>query len=150
MNLQKARSTDVDEISALRQRTIQQLKGYHPDIINLLLTKNSPEGIRQQMQEKQMLCAVRDDRILGTVDVQNNLMSGLYVDPAHQKEGIGTALLTAAEKQIHRDGHTTVLLYSTLSAESFYRKHGYTLVRYETGWKDIHPTKVPVMKKHLS
>jgi GNAT superfamily N-acetyltransferase len=53
---------------------------------------------------------------------------GLYVDPDHQGNGIGRALLERAEAAIVRAGHRRIVVRASLFAVPFYRSKGYAEV----------------------
>jgi GNAT superfamily N-acetyltransferase len=48
-----------------------------------------------------------------------------YVLPGRQRQGIGTAMLTALEAQARAWGLAKVFLLSTVAARAFYERHGY-------------------------
>lgn len=73
--------------------------------------------------------------ILGLVQPMNDEVNGLWVDPAAQGRGVGTALLSHAEGQIARAGHRRAWL--TCSAFNpngcrFYLARGYRETGRET------------------
>lgn len=67
-------------------------------------------------------------------DVTRGIVYNLYVTPDHRGEGIGSALLAAAEAELDADGADAIGLQAMAdneAARSFYRDHGYTPHRVE-------------------
>ncbi|OEO31618.1 hypothetical protein VW23_015415 [Devosia insulae DS-56] len=50
---------------------------------------------------------------------------GLYIDPALQRHGIGSALLGLAEARMRDAGTTLAKVHSALSSQAFYERRGY-------------------------
>lgn len=50
---------------------------------------------------------------------------GLYVDPAFQGHGIGSALLSQAEARMRGAGTTLAKIHAATSSQAFYERHGY-------------------------
>jgi len=68
---------------------------------------------------------VVDDVIVAFCDHSLDEVIGLYIDPAHQGRGIGSALLSQAEGRMRNAGTTLAKVHSALSSQSFYERHGY-------------------------
>ena len=67
----------------------------------------------------------------------------LWVAQDRRGQGVGTALLTAAEKEmVARDCRVVLLATHSFQAPSFYRRHGYTQVAevadYPVGYSQVH------------
>ncbi len=73
----------------------------------------------------------------------------LYVHKDHQGEGIGTALLVRIEKDASTKGIRHICLGSSITAKTFYQKHGYKFLKNDL--LDIRGHKLPMckMKKKL-
>ena len=69
--------------------------------------------------------AVNDGDIVGFASLNGDTIYGLYVAPGMQRQGIGAALLCAAEAGATDAGVETLKLGATLNAEAFYRAQGY-------------------------
>lgn len=68
------------------------------------------------------------------IDRERGLVENLYVVPDCRDRGIGSALLSAAERQLHERGVETVSLEAMApnhGARRFYRRHGYEPHRVE-------------------
>jgi GNAT superfamily N-acetyltransferase len=73
-----------------------------------------------------------DGRILGfsAGDTRDGTVFALFVDPAHERRGIGRALFEAACETLRRAGHRTAMLTTEpgTRAERFYRSAGWEVV----------------------
>jgi len=91
------------------------------------------------------LLVARKDEVVGfvmfTVDrgsyemtVTQGVVENLYVAPGHRDAGIGTELLTTAERRLETLGAETVVLEAMADNEDarrFYRRHGYESYRVQ-------------------
>jgi ribosomal protein S18 acetylase RimI-like enzyme len=65
-----------------------------------------------------------DTSMAGFIALTNQHVNQLYVDPSHQRSGIGSALLDRALNST--PGPTTLHVFeANLSARAFYEKHGF-------------------------
>jgi ribosomal-protein-alanine N-acetyltransferase len=76
-----------------------------------------------------LLVARRDGQIVGCVIgdrvLEGNRIVNLAVDPAAQRQGIGTALLHAAERALPDGDMTLMVQPSNATARALYRRVGY-------------------------
>jgi putative acetyltransferase len=56
----------------------------------------------------------------------------LYVDPARQRQGIATALCARAEKALPAKNVSRIHTQSSLTAEPFFLRQGFRLVKHQT------------------
>ena len=95
------------------------------------------EGTRQQLHgwflpesELETLVAVVDGVPIGHVTVSGHQLVHLFVEPNHQKMGLGRRLLALGEAMIAAGGHTDFELHTrveNLAAIAFYEKAGWTV-----------------------
>jgi GNAT superfamily N-acetyltransferase len=76
--------------------------------------------------------AVRDNQILGLACIDGDWLAHLYVHPAYQNAGIGTALLDHV-KNCRPRGFQLWTFQANAGARRFYERHGCTLVRLTDG-----------------
>jgi ribosomal protein S18 acetylase RimI-like enzyme len=70
------------------------------------------------------LAAVEADVVVGFIALRDRHVDQLYVDPSHQRGGIGSALLGRA--LANAPGRTTLDVFEdNQSARAFYEKHGF-------------------------
>jgi putative acetyltransferase len=62
---------------------------------------------------------------VGWVEVGGDYIAGMYVQPQHAGQGIGSALLAHAEAAIQAAGYPAVRLDASWNAEEFYVRRGY-------------------------
>ena len=87
--------------------------------------------------------AEEDAQVVGFIAMLDNKVGGLFIDPAHQRRGIGRQLLDHARSV--RDGPLTVHVFkANLVARRFYERYGFSAVREviepTTGCEEIEMT----------
>lgn len=75
-----------------------------------------------------------EDKPIGFCSVEDNRIRSLFVNPAHQRRGIGGVLLAYMERysagsDIGGESNSEIRLFSTESAVRFYERLGYREVR---------------------
>lgn len=103
-----------------------------------------------QMAEA-FLVAERAGTVAGMAHAMGDLLAALHVDPAAQGQGIGTALLRAAEERIgagHAEARLEVLEFNA-RARAFYRRQGWVEAGFSAGEECGAPVRVVAMRKPL-
>lgn len=92
-----------------------------------------------------------EQRVVGFCSYKDNEVTGLYVDPAWSRRGVGRSLLRQAQAAIAAAGHDTVAVTASLIAQTFYESEGYKCVLRKT-WKTRGGLviDVPDMEKSLA
>jgi predicted N-acetyltransferase YhbS len=83
----------------------------------------------------QFLVATAGDTIVGMVtlteasfDFDTGQISWLAIDPDHQRQGIGSTLVTSAEEKIAQNGWAKIILASEPERVSFFENLGYAVL----------------------
>ncbi|MEJ5946379.1 GNAT family N-acetyltransferase [Pseudokineococcus basanitobsidens] len=76
--------------------------------------------------------ALNDDRLLGFAAVEGDWLTQLYVDPDHQTDGVGRALLDDAKRR-RPDGLRLHVFARNTRARRFYEAAGFVLVGRSDG-----------------
>ena len=102
-------------------------RDYPKDVIAAMLTLD-PFRPRNTFQEREYF-VYDDSGIEWIIGVKDNEIKTFFVDVAYHGKGIGTTLLNYATSILAEKGYMKSCVYSSISAKSFYEKHGYTLIR---------------------
>ena len=73
--------------------------------------------------------ATVDDTVAGYLALRGSYLDRLYIDPDHQRQGVGTALLEHAMR-LSPDGLELHTHQKNAEARAFYHKHGFVAVRF--------------------
>jgi putative acetyltransferase len=65
-------------------------------------------------------------KVVGWVEVSGAVIESLYVSPAAARLGVGSSLLTHAEREIRDAGASIAYPDASPNAEAFYARRGYT------------------------
>jgi ribosomal protein S18 acetylase RimI-like enzyme len=103
---------------------------YLPD---LWTEAESREFIRAVMlPNNEVWVAEEDGRVIGFAGLGDDILRHLWVEPAAQNRGIGTALLERA-KERRPDGFELWVFQKNVGARRLYERHGFTLVKLTDG-----------------
>jgi putative acetyltransferase len=90
------------------------------------LKYSSVEKVRQKILSRPTFCAFFEGQIIGTIAIDGEELFGLFVHPEFQRLGIGTRLLSFAEKYARALGLESLHLNATQNAKDFYKKNAYS------------------------
>lgn len=85
-----------------------------------------------QLRERECQVAVQDDNAVGFAIFGDGWLHHLYVDPAWQSRGIGTALLSAAKSR-SEIGLQLWAFQANTGARRFYERHAFVVVEETDG-----------------
>ena len=110
-----------------------------------------PARLQAENEWRSFTVAVRDNVLVGLMQVEADQIADLHVDHAYWCEGIGSKLLNAAEQQVARV-HPVVRLevraFNT-RARAFYARHGWIEVRSYPGMECGSPVENVEMHKRI-
>ncbi|EKT4449196.1 GNAT family N-acetyltransferase [Pseudomonas putida] len=113
-------------IAALRE---SNSKDYPPDVIAQVEQSFSPEAITTQLTKRRVFVALLGENIIGTAGLDGDVVRSVFVDPAHQKGGIGRHLMDVIHTTAASAGIEAVRVPSSITAEKFYTALGYQKIR---------------------
>jgi putative acetyltransferase len=127
--LRRAGNADSDAIAALARRSREAALPYLPDL-------HTPQEDRSFFRDRvlaacEVWVAEENGALAGFCAVRDGWIDHLYVDPARQRAGIGTALLRKA-----MDANASLRLWTfqrNANARAFYEAHGFTCVETTDG-----------------
>ncbi|MDE5834643.1 MAG: GNAT family N-acetyltransferase [Ruminococcus sp.] len=114
------------------QRTTKEIypKYYPQGAVEFFLDYHNENAVSQDIADNNVYIIEDDNKVTGTVTVNDNEINRLYVLPEYQGKGYGGFLLGYAEKIVFKN-YDEIILYSSLPAKSMYLKRGYKEYRYE-------------------
>ncbi|MBS3093855.1 GNAT family N-acetyltransferase [Candidatus Pacearchaeota archaeon] len=133
MKIINAQVKDAREISRLKKETIKNInQEYNDKQIKTFTKLFSLKNTRRHINERKMFCLVDKGNIIGTVDLKEDRIGGLFVKFNLVGKGYGKKLMSYIEKFAKKKKLKKVWLYSTPYAEKFYKKLGYKVVERGT------------------
>ena len=135
VSLRSAVPADTSAIALLVQETISSIyPRYYPDgIVDAFARMHSHDAISTDVAAGRVTVAEMAGKIIGTGTVDGNHISRLFVLPAFQGRGVGSALLDRLEGEVARACDVAVV-ESSLPACSLYEHRGYQTVSHGA-WK---------------
>lgn len=151
MQIVRAKKGDVKEISRCRRESIQRLNSgdYSLENLEVLLLNSTVKGVLEELRDEEVFCLMNGKKIAGTVSLDRNQISGIYVSPEFSSQGYGQKLLEFMEEHAKKKGFSDVYVYSTISAREFYSHNGYALEGYALSVPSDKPTLFIYMRKEL-
>lgn len=113
-------------IAALRETNA---KDYPAAVISRVEQSFSPASVSELLARRLVLVAEDCERIIGTASLYGRMVRAVFVDPKHQCRGVGKALMSAVEGIAVERGIAVLAVPSSVTAEPFYVKLGFTSVR---------------------
>jgi GNAT superfamily N-acetyltransferase len=113
-------------ISALRETNA---KDYSAEVIAGLEKNFTPTTVSDLLARRLVFVAVNDDVVLGTASLDGRVVRTVFIDPAWQGRGIGRALMAEVERAAIERGVAMLAVPSSVTAEPFYAKLGFSPVR---------------------
>ncbi|WP_095192481.1 GNAT family N-acetyltransferase [Pseudomonas sp. Irchel 3A7] len=115
-------------IAALLESNSQD---YPPDVIAQVEQSFFPEAITTQITKRRVFVALLGENIIGTAGLDSGVVRSVFVDPAHQKGGIGRRLMDVIHTTAASAGIGAVRVPSSITAERFYTALDYQKIRDE-------------------
>ncbi len=123
--IRQFRAVDAGECSKLVRASLSADPMIPAAAKERLILGETPEVMRERAALFYMPVYVLENRIAGVGGVDLNEIRLLFVDLAHQRRGIGSALLRHLEAFVPPALFANIFVYSALGAQGFYRAHGY-------------------------
>lgn len=129
VNIRRYRSDDFDPVNDVWRRSrVESLPDFHAN------KGHTAEEDRHHFREvvlprHEIWVAELDGRPVGFMAIAGDFIDQLYVDPALQRRGIGSALMAHA-KRLSPTGLRLFTFQINTRARAFYDKTGFTAVRF--------------------
>ena len=131
MKIRRFEITDAAAASRLIQDCFLKLDicGHTKRGIELQIEGNSPENLVKRVENIKYFVATENSKVIGICGHDRQKVHTLFVDIGFQKRGIGKKLLTAVLKDAQAEGLKSIITWSTIYAENFYRSFGFNRVK---------------------
>jgi GNAT superfamily N-acetyltransferase len=129
LRIRSANPTDSDELLAIRRDAIMALaEEYGHVTVERWATAARPDRAARAIATNSVWVTESGAKVVGWVEVSGATIESLYVSPAAARLGVGSSLLTHAERQIRDAGASIACLDASPNAEAFYARRGYRRV----------------------
>ncbi|MEA3329825.1 MAG: GNAT family N-acetyltransferase [Nanoarchaeota archaeon] len=130
MKIKRATKKDARKISILRRKTLKEINknDYPQEHLQFLINENSTQEIINKMKERDIFCMWEKNILLGTIELKEDKVLGLFIKSAEIGKGIGIKFMDFIEDYARSKKIKQLRLYSTKFAFNFYKKRGYHLI----------------------
>ncbi len=128
IKIRKFKLSDAVSVASLHRNTIRAVnsKDYPPENIRIWSGRTSAKGFRESASKCFRWVALDQEKIVGFADIsKEGKFWGLYVHKNYIRKGIGTKLIQKVEEKAKALGVKRLKVQATLTARTFYKKHGY-------------------------
>lgn len=131
IQVHSARSADADAISAVILAALRETnaRDYSPDIIERVEKSFSPAAVSELMATRTMFVAMQAEQLVGTASLDGRVVRSVFVRPDLQGQGVGRRLMAEIERTARDRGVAVLAVPSSVTAEPFYARLGFTAVR---------------------
>lgn len=144
--IRQIHSSEIDEVGKVWHRSGLDEYDYLPQF-QALDQKQALEVFRKVILPKnQIWVDAQSTSVRGFLALNDSYIDRLYVDPDHQRSGVGSRLMDHA-KSISPNGLRLHTHQQNLRARSFYEKHGFVAIKF--GLSPA-PESVPDVEYHWS
>jgi len=140
MEVRLARHEDADAVTEQWLDLADSQRAHDSHVLAEENRSMARESVLRHVVADELLVAVERGELLGfvmftvqtsdfTQDTTRGLVRNIYVAPEHRSQGVGTALLGAAEEELTDRGVEHLVLEvmaDNEAARRFYRRHGYS------------------------
>lgn len=112
-------------VSALRESNASD---YSPEIITRLEKNFAPPAIEAFLENRRVYVALVSGTVVGTASLEAGYVRTVFIAPDMQGCGVGKRLLQEIENAARSAGLSVLLVQSSVTAEPFYAKLGFTAV----------------------
>jgi putative acetyltransferase len=151
MRIRDYKPSDAESIVRMHSFTIRKVnsKDYPREQIRVWIKQLNVRKLRSPKNNKKSFVAIEKSKVVGFGVLNKQEITGLYVHPHYHGKGIGTKLLFAMEKYVRQHGARSLKCKSTITAKTFYVRHGFKTIMRTVYPIDNHRLTVFLMRKSL-
>jgi len=134
IKVRKARLEDAEAICHVHCGSVRTLctNDYTPEQIEAWVGRSEPENFRKALVERgeTVFVAEIEGVIAGFSSLFKDEIYAVYIHPEYTRQGVGTRLLNAVEKEAIFQQIKKLKLVSSITAKPFYQANGYQVVEH--------------------
>lgn len=89
----------------------------------------TPQAVVALLGRRVVWVAVKDGLVVATASLEKDVVRSVFVDPTYQRRGIGEQMMGCIEQEALHSGVLQLHVPSSLTAQGFYARLGYGVVR---------------------
>lgn len=126
-----ARDGDAAAVSAVIRRAVceSNARDYPPEVIERVARSFGAAELRGFIARQPVFVASVAGVVVGTASLRGSSVRTVFVAPDMQGRGVGRQLMQAVEQAALAAGLAELTLQSTITAEGFYARLGYVVLR---------------------
>lgn len=127
MEIREFTESDAERLSEMISTTLKEVTSRDTPqfAVDQLLEVYTPQGLVSLPKTRKLFVAEAEGLVIGSVGIEENNITTLFVDHRFIGNGVGTELLEFAENKISLNNYSHVKLTSSLGAIGFFEKKGY-------------------------
>jgi GNAT superfamily N-acetyltransferase len=124
------RLADLEGVKELINRTIDTCYNgfYLKEVMNYFDMYNWDGNILKAARDGYVIVVETQGKIVGTGSVIGDVVLRVFVDPGHQKQGLGRMIMDELEKRAEANGVKILQLRALANARKFYESLGYSTI----------------------
>jgi putative acetyltransferase len=151
MRIRRVRRADIPQISRLYNETVHRVnaRNYSPEQISAWAPRVYPDAFwKRRFRRHRVLVAEDEGTVVGFVELERaGEIDCFYVHHAYQHRGIGAALIARGQRETLSRGNNRLLADVSITAELFFRRMGFRVVRRQIKIYRNRAFKQAVMEK---
>lgn len=128
-----AENQDADAISRVITAALRQTnaRDYPAEVIARVEQNFTAQAILSLMLKREVYVAAFERAVVATASLDGAVIRTVFVDPLHQRSGIGRQLMAVIESSARSAGLTELRVPSSITAQRFYASLGFDVEREE-------------------
>lgn len=131
MLIRRSTLADQEQVAAFIRETILvvNLADYSPEHVRIWSSVITAEMLRERFASIIQFVAEEQGEIVGVADLRTHMteVDFLYIHKDYIRQGIGSALLKQIEETARQVGLAQLRVTSSVTARSFFERHGFSL-----------------------
>jgi putative acetyltransferase len=154
MQIRPVKRADVPQIARLYYETVHRVnaRDYGPEQIAAWAPRVYTDAFwLQRFRRYRVFVAEEEGKAVGFAELapDDGAVDCFYVHHAHKGRGVGAALMGRIEREARRRGATRLIADASLTAEPFFRRMGFRVVRRQVKIYRNRAFKQAAMEKRI-